>query len=130
MTLLAMLDAGESGFAGFTMSAMSAGPGSVLAVRSPMISSGVAFSSSATLAHSTTRGGRARGCWKSIADAGPAEQLYSCQDMSKDKHNLQSIAACLALLLEPQIVHACMVCRPGTTCKIEHAVLLSEGIHV
>lgn len=83
MTLLAMLDAGESGFAGFTMSAMSAGPGSVLAVRSPIISSGVAFSSSATLAHSTTRGGRARGCWKSIADAGPAEQLYSCQDMSK-----------------------------------------------
>lgn len=80
MTLLAMLDAGESGFAGFTMSAMSAGPGSVLAVKSPMISSGVAFSSSATLAHSTTRGGRARGCWKSIADADPAERLHSCQD--------------------------------------------------
>ena len=118
MTLLAMLDAGESGFAGFTMSAMSAGPGSVLAVRSPMISSGVAFSSSATLAHSTTRGGRARGCWKSIADAGPAEQLCSCQAVSKNKPNLQTAAAHLALLLEQQVVlKTRMVIRPWTICK-------------
>ena len=67
MTLLAMSCAGEPSLAGLTASAMSAG----LAPRSPMASSGCATAlwSSATRANSTVR---ARGCWKSIADAGPA----------------------------------------------------------
>lgn len=61
--------------AGFTASAMSAGPVTEEDVRSPKASSRaeVAFWSSATLAHSTTSGGRARGCWKSMANADPEE---------------------------------------------------------